>query len=63
MNDVCSRDPVLLTANDLSIFLKLLPRAQIVVGDIPQIEGALRRLVEAVATGKAFLEVVDGPEA
>lgn len=46
----------ILLPQDLDIILKLLPRAQIVVGDIPRLYPTLQRIEAAVRTGKAFLE-------
>lgn len=48
--------PAILFAADLALVLQLLPRAQIVVGDIPRIYGALQRLEAAVKTGNTFTE-------
>jgi hypothetical protein len=45
-----------LLAADLELVLKLLPRAQIVVGDIPQILGSLQRLEAAARTNHDFVE-------
>lgn len=42
---------------DLEVVLKLLPRAQIVVGDIPSIYPSLQRLELAARSGHSFLEV------
>jgi hypothetical protein len=41
---------------DLEVIMKLLPRAQIVVGDIPQIYASLQRLEAAARSGHVFLE-------
>jgi hypothetical protein len=61
MSDICDEgpdrpSPVRLLAADLELVLKLLPRAQIVVGDIPQILGSLQRLEAAARTKSDFVE-------
>lgn len=48
--------PVVLFPQDFAVILNLLPRAQIVVGDVPKILGTLQRLEAAAKTGAAFIE-------
>lgn len=54
--------PSVLFPSDLALFLKLLPRAQIVVGDIPHIYPAMTRLEKAVQTQAVFIEERPGGE-
>lgn len=50
-----AQEPILsLFPIDFEIVMKLLPRAQIVVGDIPNIYPTLQRLEQAARSGKAF---------
>jgi hypothetical protein len=54
------RESVRLLPIDLEVVLKLLPRAQIVVGDIPQILGSLQRLEAAARSKSTFVEESTG---
>ena len=49
--------PGILFPQDFDILLKLLPRAQIVVGDVPQILGTLQRLEFAAKSRRLYREV------
>lgn len=46
---------------DLEVVMKLLPRAQIVVGDVPQLLPSLQRLEAAARSGSRFVEYRPGP--
>ena len=60
---VPTSSPVLLLPADLALIFRLLPRAQIQVGDMPHVYPLMARLEAAVQTGKVFHPVVDGPPA
>lgn len=47
---------------DFEIIMKLLPRAQIVVGDVPQIYGTLQRIEAAFKTRSRFIQEVPNDE-
>ncbi len=53
--------PVLIFPQDLQLLLKVLPRVQIVVGDIPQLVPMLQRIERAANTGKAYAPVEPKP--
>lgn len=57
MSELISPRPTLL-ASDLDLVLKLIPRAQIVVGDIPAIYPTLQRLEQAAKSGLTFVPFV-----
>lgn len=53
--------PAVLFPVDLELIVKLLPRAQIVVGDIPRLYPTLQRIERAAQSGHTFIEDRPGP--